>query len=44
MPQSLSSLLVHLIFSTKRREPLITAEIESELHKYMATVFSSLKS
>ncbi|MBI1746484.1 MAG: transposase [Acidobacteria bacterium] len=44
MPQSLSSILVHLVFSTKRREPLITAEIEPELHKYMATAFHSLKS
>ena len=38
MPQSLSSILVHLVFSTKRREPFITPAIETELHPYMATV------
>ena len=44
MPQSLSSILIHLIFSTKYREPNITAEIERELHPYMASIFRSLKS
>ena len=39
MPQSLSSILVHLVFSTKNREPYITAEIEPELHSYLAAVF-----
>jgi REP element-mobilizing transposase RayT len=39
MPQSLSSVLVHLIFSTKNREPFITPTIETELHPYMATIF-----
>jgi len=39
MPQSLSSVLVHLVFSTKNREPFITPQIELELHPYMATVF-----
>ena len=38
MPQSLSSILVHLIFSTKDRQPYITPEIESELHPYLATI------
>ena len=28
MPQSLSSILVHLIFSTKNREPFISDGIE----------------
>ena len=44
MPQSLSSILIHLIFSTKHREPFITPEIESELHPYIASVFRALKS
>ena len=44
MPQSLSSVLVHLVFSTKNREPFITPDIESELHPYMATVLRELKS
>ncbi len=39
MPQSLASVLVHLVFSTKHREPLITETIEPELHKYLSTVF-----
>ncbi len=44
MPQSLSSILIHLIFSTKNREPFITPVIETELHPYMATIFRELKS
>ena len=44
MPQSLSSLLIHLVFSTKNREPFITPKIETELHPYMATIFRELKS
>src|ERR1041384_8446312 len=39
MPQSLSSILVHLIFSTKNREPFISLAIERELYPYMATIF-----
>jgi putative transposase len=44
MPQSLSSILIHLIFSTKNRETFLTPEIETELHPYMATIFRGLKS
>ena len=44
MPQSLSSILVHLIFSTKNREPFITEPVEKELHPYMASIFRALKS
>jgi putative transposase len=44
MPQSLSSILVHLIFSTKNREPYITPQIETELYPYMATIFREQKS
>ena len=39
MPQSLASVLVHLVFSTKNRQPLITEVIEPELHKYLSTIF-----
>jgi len=42
--QSLSSVLVHLVFSTKDREPFITPNIEGELHPYMATIFRNSKS
>jgi len=44
MPQSLSSVLLHLIFSTKHRKPFITPEIESELYAYLATVFRACAS
>jgi REP element-mobilizing transposase RayT len=39
MPQSLSSILIHLVFSTKNRAPYISREIEPELHAYLAAVF-----
>lgn len=41
MPQSLAQLYVHLIFSTKNREPSLTPDICSELWPYMATVLQS---
>lgn len=44
MSQSLSSILIHVVFSTKNREPFITPAIESELHPYMASIFRDLKS
>ena len=44
MPQSLSSILIHLIFSTKNREPFINETIETELHPYLAQIFRELKS
>ena len=44
MSQSLSSILIHVVFSTKNREPFITPIIETELHPYMATIFRELKS
>lgn len=39
MPQSLSSIYLHLIFSTKNRQPFIADKIESELHAYMCGIF-----
>jgi len=44
MPQSLSSILIHLVYSTKNREPFLTPEIETELYPYMASIFKALKS
>lgn len=44
MPQSLSAILVHLVFSTKNRERFITTAIEPELYPYMAKIFRALKS
>ncbi len=44
MPQSLSSVLIHLVFSTKNREKFITEAAEIELHKYLATTFRACDS
>ncbi|MGA9995567.1 MAG: IS200/IS605 family transposase [Pyrinomonadaceae bacterium] len=44
MPQSLSSILIHLVFSTKLREPFIKPEIEAELHAYLCGIFRECKS
>src|SRR5882672_9992839 len=41
MPQSLSSVLVHLVFSTRSREPWIRGSVESELHAYGTTVLKN---
>jgi putative transposase len=38
MAQSLANVLVHLVFSTKNRVPLILPEIDGELHAYLATI------
>ena len=44
MPQSLSSILIHLIFSTKNRDPFLTPEIDAQLYPYMASIFKALRS
>lgn len=36
MAQSLSHVLIHVIFSTKHREPTIRADVRTELFKYLA--------
>ena len=41
MPQSLSRVLVHLIFSTKNRVPVLTKAIRDELHPYMAVTLTN---
>jgi putative transposase len=41
MPQSLSRVLVHLVFSTKNREPVLLPAIRSELHPYLAVVLKN---
>ncbi len=35
MPQSHASVLLHLVFSTANRAPLIPAEVKPELHRYL---------
>ena len=39
MPQSLASIPLHCIWSTRDRQPLIKPEIEKELFSYMAAIF-----
>ena len=41
MPQSLSRVLIHLVFSTKNREHVLTPAIQTELHPYLATVLDN---
>jgi REP element-mobilizing transposase RayT len=44
MPQSLTRLYAHLVFSTKNREAFIDMEVRLRLHAYLATVVRELKS
>jgi|TARA_B110000908_G_scaffold171472_1_gene234350 putative transposase len=37
MPQSLSQVILHVIFSTKSRAPFIDEQIIKEMHAYLAT-------
>ena len=38
MPQSLSLVIVHLVFSTKERQPFLDTTVRSSLYAYLATV------
>jgi putative transposase len=42
MPSTWSQVLLHIVFSTKLREPLITPEIESRLYPYIGGIVRSL--
>ncbi len=42
MPQTLSILLVHIIFSTKDRRPLVREDLREGLHAYLATTVRSM--
>ncbi|MDB6123657.1 MAG: Transposase [Pedosphaera sp.] len=44
MPQSLANILVHVIFSTKGRNPLINDSLRSGLHAYMVGILQELDS
>ena len=41
MLQSLSQLYVHLIFSTKHREPMLLSPLRQHLHAYLAAVLNN---
>jgi REP element-mobilizing transposase RayT len=38
VPQSLSNILIHIIFSTKNRAPLIPTETAPDLNRYVASI------
>jgi len=42
MPQSLSKVIVHIIFSTKDREPFLDSNVRARLHAYLATMCRDL--
>ena len=42
MPQSLSKVIVHIIFSTKAREPWLGLDVRPRMHAYLATVCRDL--
>jgi len=42
MPQSLSHLVIHVVFSTKNRAPLIAAHVASGLYAYMAGILGGI--
>ena len=44
MPQSLTQLYAHLIFSTKNRQPFLDDEIRPRAHAYLATIIRDLES
>ncbi|SOD78702.1 IS200/IS605 family transposase [Spirosoma fluviale] len=43
MPQSLTKVYVHLVFSTKYREPIIGDDIKDELYAYLGGVCKALE-
>ncbi len=44
MPQSLSNVLCHLVFSTKNREPFLDTDVHDDLHAYIGGIAHNLKS
>ena len=43
MGQSLVKNYIHIVFSTKHREPLIDESIENELHAYLGGICKNLE-
>ena len=44
MPQSLANILIHAIWSTKDRQPLISEGVRAGLHGYLAGTLKNLES
>lgn len=42
MPQSLSKVILHIIFSTKNREPWLDSNVRPRMHAYLATTCRDL--
>jgi len=42
MPQSLSKVILHIIFSTKNREPFLDSDARPRMHAYLATICRDL--
>ena|SRR5262249_62229060 len=42
MPQSLSKVILHIVFSTKDREPWLSLDVRARMHAYLATVCRDL--
>src|SRR5213595_2685747 len=42
MPQSLSKVILHVIFSTKNREPWLESNVRPRMHAYLATICRDL--
>jgi REP element-mobilizing transposase RayT len=42
MPQSLSNVILHIIFSTKDREPWLDPNVRPRMHAYLATICRDL--
>jgi putative transposase len=42
MPQSVSKVILHVIFSTKNREPCLDSNVRLSVHAYLATVCRDL--
>ena len=43
MPQSLSQVIIHIVFSTKDRQPWLDSAIRPRVHAYLATVCRDCK-
>jgi putative transposase len=42
MPQSLAVVLIHLVYSTKNRQPFLNPEFDPELYAYQGAIFREM--
>ncbi len=42
MPQSLSKVILHIVFSTKNRQPWLDSNVRPRMHAYVATICRNL--